>query len=192
MCHRRPIDTAVPMVMRNLSGFLNAQEKIRDRDRVVHSSQNHRATRERTNKHREGGADSANLFFLFLFFFILFRAAREGQDDDEEIMGTSITCSATGKSKRRKNSTSWFSLCGTGTGHRGSAPSVQAPKDPPRSAAPHTRAAAPRRGVQAASPGEVASVPVGLGAPRGLPPLWLWCLASVPVGRRSAAHCGVP
>ena len=32
------------------------------------------------------------------------RAAREGQDDDEEIMGTSITCSATGKSKRRKNS----------------------------------------------------------------------------------------
>ena len=26
------------------------------------------------------------------------RAAREGQDDDEEIMGTSITCSATGKS----------------------------------------------------------------------------------------------
>ena len=27
------------------------------------------------------------------------RAAHEGQDDDEEIMGTSITCSATGKSR---------------------------------------------------------------------------------------------
>ena len=42
------------------------------------------------------------------------RAAREGQDDDEEIMGTSITCSATGRSKRRKKSIALSTICGTG------------------------------------------------------------------------------
>ena len=37
--------------------------------------------------------------------------AREGHDD-EETLGTSITCSATGKSKRRKNSNTVSAICG--------------------------------------------------------------------------------
>ena len=41
------------------------------------------------------------------------------------------------------------------------------------------------------SPGEVASVPVGSRASRGPLPLWPRWLASVPVWRRTAAHCGV-
>ena len=41
------------------------------------------------------------------------RTAREGHED-EEIMGTSITCSGTGKSKRRKKSIALSTICGTG------------------------------------------------------------------------------
>ena len=53
------------------------------------------------------------LCFLFVFS-VSGRTAREGQDDDEENMGTSIACSATGRSKRRKNSSTLSTNCGTG------------------------------------------------------------------------------
>ena len=120
------------------------------------------------------------------------RAAREGQDDDEEIMGTLITCSATGKSKRRKNSSTLSTICGTGASR---ICTIGASSEGSSTKCRSTRpcgCTSTRSAGRIPGGGEVASVPVGLGAPRGLPPLWLWCLASVPVGRRSAAHCGVP
>ena len=42
------------------------------------------------------------------------RAAREGQEDDEEILGTAMTCSSTGRSRARKNSSTLSTICGTG------------------------------------------------------------------------------
>ena len=41
------------------------------------------------------------------------RTERE-EHEDEEIMGTSLTCSATGRSKRRKKYIALSTTCGTG------------------------------------------------------------------------------
>ena len=71
MGQRRPIDMAIPMLLRNLGDFLNALEKFRGR--AVTNSQNNRATRERTKENRAGGTESMNQWnFFFLYIFLLF------------------------------------------------------------------------------------------------------------------------
>ena len=98
-----------------------------------------------------------------------------GQREGVEILGTSITCSGTKESRAVRNDHIWLTICGTGTSRVGG-PGV--PLRPPPAAAPPTA-------VLVASPGEVASVPVGRSAARGPLPLWHWCLSSGPLGRRS-------
>ena len=107
-----------------------------------------------------------------------------------EILGTSMTCSGRGKSKRASTATGWSTICGTGTSSVGN---LGAPSASCSTVCFWTRSCAPGGSARLAGriPGGRASVPAGRSASRALPPPPRWP-SSVPVGLRTsrAPHHG--